>query len=163
MTEREIAEKMIADAKTMAKEGQAKLDTLDKPEKLKNLDYGFNMTGEPRVFLLKDGKVCAYDENGVQTQANANGPALGKCDSYYATGNVLADLKRNSEDLEDFSVGYEDGSDNSKVRCCIRHDNKIELKVGNEYFTAGISKHQEIHQKLGQLIAYAKRQQNKET
>jgi hypothetical protein len=71
-------------------------------------------------------------------------------------GNIIDDLKRNAEDLEKFDV-YGGGT-----RLFIRlQDNDIVFDIGGFTSTMHkINKATEIHQKLGQLIATAKRKQH---
>ena len=57
-TEREIAEKIIADAEKMATEGKAKLAELDKPKPKFGEKVIFKCSGRPRVLLYnEEGKL----------------------------------------------------------------------------------------------------------
>lgn len=163
MDERQIAETMIADAKTMAEEGQAKLDELDKPE-LRHGDYGISYGKEhnsisfPMLAFQRDTSGCPLriahkDGSGGWQEADGD-------DDITWLGNIFDDLKRNSVDLKEFEIGYKDGDKNPRIKCRLG-DSGIQLTIDNTYFTANISPFQKFHQKLGQLICTAKRQKAK--
>lgn len=112
----------------------------------KNLDYN---TG---YWLNENGEdSCAY--------CSRNGEKI--TDRY----NIFDDLERNSKDLEEFEVEWPGGY---KFSAKLLDDNcgheycgaKIKIESGSSCYT--FKKIVEIHQKLGQLIATAKRKAEKD-
>ena len=160
MTEREILETRIKYYKAGIEAAEERLVEIDKPkepdkpEEIKHLDYGFNMAGEPRVFLLKDGKIQGYSSDGRHRQHDANAEANEKYDDYYVTGNVLDDLKRNSEDLKEFNL------DVHRYYFNFKDFSHAPIYIAGNWHT--MDEAVKFHQDFGQLLAYAKRQKVKE-
>ena len=146
MTEREIAEKMIKDGKAMVEEAESKLAALDKPI-LKNWDYG--KIGDVGYWI----KVCS-DVYWIDTCKEI---------SYYPDshfipsklGNLLGDLKRNSEDLRSFSRTKP--CNKYSVHICDICD--IDLRVENGFAAMDFDEATDFHQKFSQVLATAKRKQ----
>lgn len=158
MSDREIAKQMIKDAEALAKEGQAKLDALDKSMlRPRHGWYGTNKYGDFRFVIKKEG-------NGLAIGGSIR---LGFCCETLEDlqregtefGNFVDDLKLNSEDLKDFEV---------KPRICKNNgfsakiDDTDTIAIGNidNYWYYSLAEAIEIYQKLGQLIATAKRGNN---
>ncbi len=147
MSERDIAEKMIADAEKLAAEGKAKLAELDEPE-LRHGDYGVgkDKSGRPRFRLMIRNDVYNGESTKNPTNRDPNKDVW--------LGNIFDDLKRNAEDLKEFEV------DNLRVVLDKqRGDAMVFFKSICSDRTFTINEATEIHQKLGQLIATAKRKQ----
>ncbi len=146
--EREIAEKMIADADRMAKEGQAKLDALDKP-KLSHGWYGTNKYGDVR-FIVKT-------ESGEL--ANGGCQRLGNCAETLEDiqkegiefGNFIDDLKAMAEPLEECLV------DGFSVH--ISFSNNDHVCVGGKNFL--LDKATDLAHKILRVVATAKLKQAK--
>ena len=154
--EREIAEKMIADAERMAKEGRDKLAALDKPE-LRHGDYGINSLGCGSIVIGNGIGAVDHREDGISYNLgkSQNGKYLRVGDS--CLGNIFDDLKRNSEDLMEYYVHH-------PARFLIRLEkDKINFLMYSTEVDISIKQATELHQKLGQLIATAKRKANANT
>ncbi len=87
MTEREIAEKMIADAEQMAKEGKARLAELAELDK-RPIRHGekiiFKNTGQQRIAL--------YDKHGILHAYNKHGDAqYTSLDEYQGSDETIFD------------------------------------------------------------------------
>ena len=147
-------QKLIDEGKTLAD----KLAALDKPQ-LRHGDYGTAIASSGRL-MLKDiggqwftaGKECC-----VSPGNDSFGPAT-------ILGNIFDDLKRNAEDLWEFEVDlYKDDEDGFAAEYNESDDNRV-IGIGDKgedfwYYT--IDQATDIHQKLGQVIAFAKRKQAK--
>ncbi len=158
--EREIAEKMIADAETMAKEGRTKLDALDGlKSELKHLDYGyaFGNKGDFRFFVREgSGKFIAYGESGCVMNDDVFNTSCWQNKRYTITGNlkdIFADLKRNSEDLKDFNL------DVHRYYFNFTNLSHAPIHIAGNWHT--MDEAIKFHQDFGQLLAYAKRQKAK--
>lgn len=95
-----------------------------------------------KTFELSDGDFCS---NAI-------------VEDFISFGNIFDDLKRNAVDLEEFAVEYEGGF---KFNGSLSESEGIHLLIhtGSSCYT--LKKGIEIHQKLGQLIATAKRKAKK--
>ena len=152
MKDREILEKSIVDHQAAIDVSKKRLAELDKP-KLRHGDYGYNY-GFPRFFYEDNGEMFVINnEIGIHPELVVIAPKA----EYIVAGNIFDDLKRNSEDLERFCVS--DRNDKSSFEATKQIDyNSILLEVHRSGLF-GLDKAVEISQKLGQLIAYAKRKQ----
>ncbi len=159
-TERQVAEDMIDKAAEMAAEGRRRLDELDEL-KLRHGDYG-TAQGFPHIIMADQGgglheAGCAYM---CRISAHENDPPLAQSE---VLGNIFDDLRRNSEDLEEFkTLGRGCYSDGLRVR--YDNDLAISLKLsgndGRSQLWFALDQIEDIHQKLGQIIATAKRRQS---
>ena len=156
LTEKEIAEKLIADAAKMAKEGQDMLAALEKPE-LRHGDYGIEESRCDPVIIIKtcsgawpdDKRPIALDKNGGWNYADTNYSRL-----KHKLGNIFDDM--NSEPLTEFWGCYGDGTKKMKVK--IYGSTAIEFSMGKEMFTTKIDESVRICQQLAQVNATVLRQ-----
>ncbi len=132
----------------------------EKPE-LRHGDYGYyhGYKSDPVIFVKKKAR------NDELIIVNTEGVCDFSLTDYnkkesIILGNIFDDLKQNAEDLKEFEVGYKDKSNDSKVKFVLLKDG-IQMKVGHEYFTTALKQFEKLHQKLGQLIASAKRREDK--
>lgn len=158
MNEREILQESIGSHQNAIDKAQAELAELDKPDKpkLRHGDYGYDKSGK---FTL----VCKEAE-GVLRAGREEGflecMPIENLDSHLPEtilGNIFDDLKRNSEDLKKFTVyGDNDPEDNAvfKAEYDGTHIWLASTTDGAYFEVADIVR---IHQKLGQLIATARR------
>ncbi len=144
------------------------LAKLDKPA-IKNWDYGFNGDGKPRLFVRSTGEVRALDEMLETVNYNPNIDRDTHIDNTYTIfGNLADDLKAMQCTLEEFEV-EDDISYKTKLKFEIADDyddtRRIMIDATQEgrkcSFVGTIAQAQEIHQKLGCLIATAKRRKEK--
>ena len=166
MTEREVAEKMIADAEKMATEGKAKLAELDKPT-FRNGDYGTYSKGELWWVWERNGVLELFGaENG--SGWNTMRPEKRIRDGMVKLGNSVDDLKLNRKDFTNWDSSENDalGSMNETINintasevdkypvwiCMEENRNSV-----GAWFT--IKNAIKIHQKLGHAIAHAKRKE----
>ncbi len=170
MDEKTGIEKRLAQAKrdrAMAKDTadveikslEQQLAELDKP-KLRHGDYGYYKDGGAgRLIVGMDVLDCRGKRMGAR---QFNG-------LYNITGNVWDDLKRNAEPLEEFTIkaNRHHGGDEITVRpwtLCGGSTHDITFRCSttgpnhpaNEYAWS-LEEVEDFHQKLGQLIATAKR------
>ena len=133
----------------------------EKPKELRHGDYGYR---DNKPVIMFKGNDYSTVEQGKHFQAGADMVFSNSMEShtggYAKLGNIFDDLERNSKDLEEFE--YELGG----VSMCIRlHGKGISwgrtLAFGAQMQEPNIEKVIKYHQKLGQLIAYAKRQEAK--
>lgn len=130
---------------------------LDKP-KLRHGDYGYCDNAKPVL-------VCREGASGIMRAAHAGGILenlrLERLEGYAPRtilGNIFDDLARNAKDLSEFGVDSCE-LNTLKGRFVLRHGgNGMKwITCDNHCFsTSGLI---EIHQKLGQVIATAKRNQ----
>ena len=146
MNERETKlaqiEQNQADRHRLIDEGEKLQDELVElnKTKIKHWDYGFTkICSEPRLCV---------DEDMLNESGQAMGFARYSHD-YVIIGNIFDDLKRNNEDLEEFKADVHTYKFNFKE--CPHAPIYI---AGNWH---PMHEAVEIHQKLGQLIATAKR------
>ena len=139
---------------------QNELCELEEP-KLRHLDWGV-FEGMVRIFIKEcGGEFNAYALGGGKSGSDVLNGFAWQRGKYKIKGNLTDDLKRNSEDLEEFRVA---------TTCCssgflnvlivesgINFNIVKENRIG-KCFT--VDEATEIHQKLGQLIATAKRKQS---
>ena len=157
MNEKQIAEKMIADANKMIAEAERRLAKLDKPE-LRHGDYGYHRTsGNP--YLHIDGAT-----SGTYLVAPEGGYPLCRSNGEYqfAIGNIFDDLKRNSKDLEEFEERDMKWRVNGRfIEVDIPYYNKCDEAdcSGNINYIFNIKEMVSHHQRIGQLIAFAQREQ----
>ncbi len=169
MNERETKlaqiEQNQADRQRLIDEGNklnAELANLDKP-KLRHGDYGYGEAKWPRLTLKADSdKMFSAGNNCCEAEKDEyqNHPTI-------ILGNIFDDLKRNSEDLEEFEVKSKRTS--GKFRAKLQSVDKygatqplgatpeLIMWLETECGHVSIEEAAEIHQKLGQLIATAKR------
>ncbi len=145
MEERKILKQSIAEHQAAIDRASKELANLDKPE-LRQGDYGY-MQGVPRLF--------SFDYRGELRTAISKtdkhpfdiSPLL----EYTILGNIFDDLKRNSEDLIEF---YVDGKFANIFAGRIL-GGRINIAGKHLLFDEAV----DFHQKLGQLIATAKRRE----
>ena len=151
-------EQCQADIAKITAERDGLQEELDKT-KLRSWDYGVlspASNGDFRFFLQQDGKIKAYTPSGC---VGAHDAEICR-DIYTIFGNLKADLERNSKDLKKFKVV--DTYGDTFVQkwyddyLCIR--SSVEGKTLHMHLA--FDGMVEFHQKLGQLIATAKRRQN---
>lgn len=135
-----------------------------KPE-IRHGDYGYRRQGgtgkvctnEPRVFIKLDGSIKGFDETGCCTQQDANEDTAS---SYKIFGNVFDLIKEKDcegEDLEKFEW------DCCKIKLTPYGRIELHCAISTTFLLKGspcsysISNAQKIHEKLGQIIATAKR------
>lgn len=151
----EIAKEMIKKGKAMIAEAESKLAELEesKPE-LRHGDYGIDECGCGFVLTLQSSQDKFFYSDGCgQTDA------LNHASGHAVQGNIFDDLKRNSEDLNRTGDIY---SKNGKTHAnaSIEPDGKIYMWASNSSnFEVEIA--EKFHQKLGQVIATAKRKEAK--
>ena len=160
MNEREIKlaqiEQNQADRQRLVDEGrklQAELAGLDKP-KQKHGDYKIDKNGVIQ-FFVKD------DETDLIRLCQSRSLLFGSAKNYYIfedkdiiqSGNLVDDLKRNSEDLKEFTV-FAPCTNTNGFSARLSGDGAY-IICRDWYFT--LKELTEIHQKLGQLLATAKR------
>ncbi len=121
----------------------------DKP-KFRHGDYGF----------LKDKAIFWVFLNGKMSFSDGDSYISG-CSTELWTqrrlGNIFDDLQRNSEDLKEFEMKF-DGGGWIKIRIDkVKPYLRIESWI--DFATATLDEATEYHQKLGQVIAFAKRKQ----
>lgn len=157
MNEREILNESIDAHQKFIDEDKAKLEALDKP-KLRHGDLWVNNSGNINCFVKEyndEMRDCVLLADFVLTNIGStymDEPIIGNIKDYFD------DLKRNAEDLQEFRVA------NKKVDM-IKGNGwfEVERKRFGEYkiwcpsIRFGLEKLTEIHQKLGQLIATARR------
>lgn len=115
---------------------------------------------EHQAAIDKANKELAKLDNAIDA-IDDNGSLLGDIATIKTKlGNIFDDLKRNSEDLREFEVipsGCDRHGFAAKLGCsCI-----LMGEIGDPWFFC-IDEAIEVHQKLGQLIATAKRKQKNE-
>ncbi len=131
----------------------------EKPE-LRHGDYGFSDENHPRLYLTDKGKPIHVQAD--DTFLGADKWFAGKMDEGgIVLGNIFDDLKRNAEDLRGFEIanGTKEGS--LKITPWLGSCFEWKIETPSRYTMGWTTKELiEIHQKLGQLIATAKREQN---
>ena len=156
MNEREILEQSIKEHKEAIGNAEKELAAINEP-KLRHGELriwtGGGHNGPFIVDLSDDECHCIWQDGDLRNRKNEKHIL----DSSTVISHIFDDLKRNSEDLDEFETGYLDGSCSDRVRVRIknRYFDHIELKVESSHFTEKLPKFIEIHQKLGQLIATA--------
>lgn len=130
-----------------------------KPE-LRHGDYGYDREGIELLIAKPnyDESLLSFDVNASHCGIILNG--IHATRTFTKLGNIFDDLKRNSEDLEEFEI-----NDSYYDKCYFQitgHNKKIcfnLIQAGNHpHFT--LDQLDEIIQKLSQLRATAKRKQN---
>ncbi len=102
---------------------------------------------------MSDGPLRVAHRDGSGDWQKADG-----CDGITWLGNIFDDLKRNSEDLREFEVCAH-GNSNCVFKATLEGSDNIVIDSDNwNYPLEDVVK---IHQQLGQIIAFAKRQENK--
>ena len=155
MKEREILEKSIEEHQTAIGNAIAELAMLDKPKpKLRHGDYGLQSNANILPWIKIYNKIWYLEGNQKNASMLPDAAFAGE-----QVGNLVDDLKRNSEDLEEFEVHVHHGGTLKARIDTFDNDNDIEFQISSpcHHATANIYEAQEIHQKLGQLIATAKR------
>lgn len=138
-----------------AKQELAQLAEMDKP-KLRHGDYGYTRAGggKPRFFTQSwvDGE---NQEGKMQWCDDEAWHGTGDCleiKSFIITGNLVDDLERNAEPLEEFELDVH----------CYKFDFMnfchAPILIAGNWHT--MDEAVDFHQKFGQLIATAKRKQN---
>ncbi len=159
-TEREITEKMIEDGKVMIAEAETKLAELDEPALLHG-DYGIDPGNQNKPFFYNKPKRSSAgfsDKKGGVEYSN------GDFNSHHYIskraiifGNIFDDLERNSKDLKEFNrrdLGRKRGN---KLTVYIDDNNEVCLDTNDNCIIFEDREVIVFHQKLGQLIATAKR------
>lgn len=131
----------------------------EKPREIRHGDYGYWKNGLPYMAIKRDDKQLhewACDEHLVTAKGNWN---FGMDDKFTPFGNIFDDLKRLSEDLE-FTESICSNGYHAHAR--LDKDGTIYLYSGwdNKGDDKGYAHLEDVitfHQKLGQLIATAKR------
>ena len=128
-----------------------------KPE-LRHGDYGYDRCGESclRIFNSNPDYKFTVASKAVVFGNDSGGIAVPKI----ILGNIFDDLERNKVDLEEFKIGYTDGSNPNAVCFSIQpviEETHIQLIVQGSVFTENMATFTKLHQKLGQLIATALR------
>ncbi len=154
---REIIEQSINDHQKAIDEAKSKLAALDKP-KLRHGDYGYVKSNpdQLRFFVeTQTGEMRHYEK-----EFNCADPFACACYSSYAIlGNIFDDLKRNAVDLEEFEVSGLNYRD--KFNALITDLGQIWIATNMSGATCDKAIIKEIHQKLGQMIAFAQRKAEK--
>ena len=120
-------------------------------------DYGYYSGGGKFPLLLVkhkgEARYCHKDQNYFNQPVRKN--------SFVKLGNIFDDLKRNSEDLEVFTVKTYRRNLGLSVGLTINPKDAVYFNIGTgPTFVCThleLDKAIELHQKLGQLIATAKR------
>ncbi len=147
--------KFIADVLEKEKAKERKTEKKKCEPELRHGDYGVWSFG-PRRFI-------AIKTNGCLHWFHADGTDCGPVNyknlhDFTKFGNIFDDLKRNSKDLEQFEV-YAYGHSNCVFKATLEDSGNIIIDSDNwNYLLEDVV---EIHQQLGQIIATAKRQENK--
>lgn len=168
MSQKDKLISLIAQLQSDIAKYQQQLAELDKP-KLRNLDYGFFEERDFRLFVRVDGKFRALDEEGYCANHNVLQGLAWKRGNYKIKGNLKEftdDLQRNAVDLKEFKVeaaGVRNGfiaETNSPESCAPVRLGLIYNHGAKDTWNFTIDQATEIHQKLGQVIATARRRQN---
>lgn len=141
-------------------------EQFDKKEKveLRHGDYGYDEDGG--CLLIESSKpvnsncqFIARDEREELCGSIIGGKHISR--KFAPIGNIFDDLKHNAKNLREFEVsGLYDGVDGKTFRCNYNPTNGelwMIIQSSSSYFP--LDKAQEIQQKLGQVIATAKRHQ----
>ena len=152
MNSNEIVDKIIETlAESIAGNYQIVNGELQKLEseqpKLRHLDYGFHRESmRPYIHINCDGKLRPVGDKYCFTEQESSGS-----EHYVILGNLADDLSAMSEDVEEFEI------EGLKM---ILDNNCIKIGIGTSYKYFHVFKLdtiQEIHRKLGAMIATAKR------
>lgn len=157
MNEKEIAEKMIKEARKVIDEAEAKLKELDKPE-FKHGDFRVSGTGFWQLYLKEIGGGMRIASKHHLFSGNLGDYSI--IDKPACSGNIhdyFDDLKRNAVDLEEFDGWYPSGENRMIVRLVGKTSGLVEFCIDKALFSADLDEAVKIHQKLGQLIATARR------
>jgi len=154
MTEKEIAEKMIRDGKealasalAMIASAEAELAEIDKP-KLRHGDYGYSQKEKPCIMIADwddDVLFCGNRSMGKKGQITSRCSVI--------LGNIFDDLKAMAEPLEEFDIRCTA----NKRDIISAHFDGEHIQMSNNYDYLEIGQAEEFHQKLGRLIATAKK------
>jgi len=159
MTEREIAEKMIADGEKMIAEAKKKLGEIENPNE-RHGAYGYDADGDPCMSArMSNGKLKDVGPLTVFEHCvfHSSDPSFHVKDY---KGNIFDDLERNMVDLDEFWGLYANGE--KIMRISIDEDlNEIEFQIDSSFFTTTHAETVKIHQKLGQLLATFEREHRK--
>lgn len=151
--------KKIAISCETAKNLKQEFGKEEKPE-LRHGDYGYDKNGIGRLVIDNQGsgRRRTAVKNGLWENLGDEWPA----NEATVLGNIFDDLKRNAEDLEEFCRKDLDtncvGGNPFVVKI---EGSSISFRLPKNYCAFGFTEAQEIHRKLGQLIATAQRQQAK--
>lgn len=134
----------------------------EKP-KLRHGDYGRGRLGVA-FFCNGDGTDSVFIRSDKRKARMLHGETGGRYRYAEKFGNIFDDLERNTVDLEEFSAGVYSTTRNSirakivddEIRFFIEYSRGCETRSTHDLESAI-----EFHQKLGQLIATAKRKQAK--
>jgi len=150
-------EQCQADIATLEAERDGLQKELEKP-KLRHGDYGYDFEGDPCMSLqLHNGAGCTLHRSRAGKKYAYTCKTLNACYvPKVVLGNIFDDLARNQVDLKKFDVEYKAGY---RFHADLT-DNGIWLLIHTGSSCYDLDKATEIHQKLGQLIATAKRRQN---
>ncbi len=146
MNERELLNQSIKDHQSAINVQKARLEALDKPSGPRHGDYGYDHDGAACLRMLSCYKKQFVVANKDTTFGNDSGvvavpkPVL---------GNIFDDLKRDSEDLEEFCT------DVHRYFFNFVDFSHAPIHIAGNWHT--INEAIKHHQKLGQLIATARR------
>ncbi len=125
---------------------------------LRHGDYGTECDGAQWAVLYRNVQLEVFGNNSGSGITTTNTWPT----STRKLGNIFDDLKRNSEDLEEFSMNVRFGERiqvcawNKKITIHFINKDNPSIHDDREF---NIDEATEIHQKLGQLLATAKRKQ----
>jgi len=161
-------EQCQADIATLEAERDGLQKELEKP-KLRHGDYGYDFEGDPCMSLqLHNGAGCTLHRSCAGKKYAYTCKTLNACYvPKVVLGNIFDDLERNSKDLEKFEVKstHFHGKFKRKLEFIMVRPHEtgcvnIYGENSKDYGTFEREDIIEIYQKLGQLIATAKRRQN---
>ncbi len=152
MNTRNKLEKIVEDLQEKLTKTQQELAELDEP-KLRHGDYGTRPENTYFVCIQSNirGKLEYANECGLVQDSDLTQPLI--------SGNIFDDLKRNSEDLRDWHSPEAEGKGVVQKESIIMRLKGPDIWLGTCGNSAWYTLDQatEIHQKLGRLIATAKR------
>ncbi len=134
-------------------ESKAKLAELDKPE-LRHGDYGFDKDDDGCMVLqLHDGDSgkTLHESHAGSRYAYVNEPKGDAFVPKVKLGNIFDDLKALAEPLEEFQIC------NIKFGLTDANGKLLEIRIDGEMWWLSERDTINLHQKLGRLIATAKR------
>ena len=137
-------------AKSNIETAETKLKALDKPE-LRHGDYGYDRNGRPCLRIYRNVKINGFvvADKEMTFGNDAGSHAVPKI----IIGNIYDDLERNQKDLEEFMT------DVNKYYFDFENFIHAPIHIAGNWHT--IKEAVTHHQKLGQLIATAKRKAKK--
>ena len=156
-------EQCQADIATLEAERDGLQKELEKP-KLRHGDYGYDFEGDPCMSLqLHNGAGCTLHRSCAGKKYAYTCKTLNACYvPKVVLGNIFDDLERNSKDLEEFRItDFEDDAYRARWNgSYLDIETTRGLLCDRQHMHLALDGMVEFHQKLGQLIATAKRRQN---